>query len=95
MGHLRRPSHGWTKIAENTTPRKELFLLVLLDFEKHLLLIVIFEVENAGVFKNVYEIFKKQPPCYEEHEKSAHLFSEADAFGEYSVFSLSGESIAH
>lgn len=63
MGHLRWPSHGWTKTAENTTPRKELFLLVLLDFEKHLPLIVIFESKIAGVFKNVYEIFKKQPPC--------------------------------
>ena len=61
--HLQHLSHGWTIIAENTTPRKELFLLVLLDFEKHLLLIVIFEGKNAGVFNNIYETFKKQPPC--------------------------------
>lgn len=61
--HLQHLSHGWTKIAENTTPRKELFLLVLPDFEKHLLLIVIFEGKNAGVFNNIYETFKKQPPC--------------------------------
>ena len=63
MGHLRRPSHGWTKTAENTTPRKDLFLLVLLDFEKNLLLIVIFEGKNAGIFNNIFETFKKQPSC--------------------------------
>ena len=46
---------------------------------------------KCGCFQ---KCLRKQPPCYEEHEKSAHLFSEADAFGEYSVFTLSAESIA-
>ena len=75
-------------------PEERTFSPCFTRLRKNLLLSVIFEGKNAGVFNNIYETFKKQPPCYEEHEKSAHLFSEADAFGEYSVFTLSAESIA-
>ena len=64
---LATPLTGLDKNRRKHNPEERTFspcfLLVLLDFEKNLLLIVIFDGKNAGVFNNIYETFKKQPSC--------------------------------